>query len=179
MRRRHLTIYRAFALSVIGLLALMVACFSVADDGPGGNPAVANQAPSPTPEPLREFRVFVEPRDCASYILDPQPEQGSKYIQGTGVTISLVPAEGCRVKEWINVDSFSGLAGRVNMNADRIVQINMVRAQAALSPTAAPTATIGPDIVEEIHTAAKAMFQIHGGDTDGDGVVEASIYHAQ
>ena len=109
-------IRRLFALVVIGLLALMVACFTTAD-----------QAPSPTPEPLRELRMFIEPRDCASYILDPQPEEGSKYLQGTGVTISLVPDEDCRVKEWINVDSYGGLTGRVNLNADRIVQINLER----------------------------------------------------
>ena len=132
-------IHRAFALSVIGLLALMVACFSVADQSP------ATADPASTAVPLREFRIFVEPRNCATYILDPQPVEGSKYIHGTGVTISLVPAEGCSVNEWINVDSFSGLTGRVNMNADRIVQINFERTGVTVTtPPVLPTPFTGP-----------------------------------
>ena len=144
MRRHQLTIHRALALFVIGSLALMIACFSVADEPPPVEP-------TQSPAPLRELRVFIEPRDCASYILDPQPVEGSKYMHGAGVTISLVPSEDCSVKEWINVDSFSGLTGRVNLNADRIVQVNFERTgtleptqTATPTPTAVPSATPTP-----------------------------------
>lgn len=60
-------------------------------------------------------------------------------MHGTGVTISLVPNQGFRVKKWINVDSFSGLTGRINMNADRIVQINLERTSVSVQSTPRPT----------------------------------------
>ena len=122
-------------LIVSGLMFLLAACFTTvgeATQSPVSPNAQANVVP--TPLPLHELRVFIEPRDCTSFILDPQPVEGSRYAQGTPVTISLVPAEDCRVKEWINVDSFSGLFGKVNMNADRIVQVNLVRVPATPVP---------------------------------------------
>ena len=60
-------------------------------------------------------------------------------MHGTGVTISLVPNQGFRVKKWINVDSFSGLTGRINMNADHIVQINLERTSVSAQSTPRPT----------------------------------------
>ena len=70
MNNKHRFFRRARPFFIIGLLALLVACFSVADEVPQPEPT---QAP-----PLRELRIFIEPRDCTSYILDPQPTEGSK-----------------------------------------------------------------------------------------------------
>ena len=132
-------------LLLVSACALSItACFTLGEQTPtrspiGGGSLSASAIPTRPLVLLRELRLFIEPRDCASFILDPQPVEGSRYVQGTAVTISLDPAEGCRVKEWINIDSFSGLAGKVNMNGDRVVQVNLERIAATPLPVAIVT----------------------------------------
>ena len=118
------------------LMVLAIACVS-----PSNDVSSSSQTANASGDRLRELRIFVEPRACATYLVDPQGVEGTRYEHGTPVTISLVAREDCQVKEWINVDSFSGMAGKVNMNADRIVQVNMVTGQTALAPTSAPNLT--------------------------------------
>ena len=118
------------------LMVLAIACVS-----PSNDVSSSSQTANASGDRLRELRIFVEPRACATYLVDPQGVEGTRYEHGTPVTISLVAREDCQVKEWINVDSFSDMAGKVNMNADRIVQVNMVTGQTALAPTSAPNLT--------------------------------------
>ena len=108
-----------FVLAILLMMLFAVACLTTPTDN--SNSTQSSSSTASGSNGLRELRLFVEPRSCASYILDPQPAEGSRYAHGTPVTIMMVVNPDCQIKEWINVDSFSGNNAKINMNADRIM----------------------------------------------------------
>jgi hypothetical protein len=135
-------------------------------------PPASVPVPSPTPFPLRELRFFINPRDCATFLFDPQPLEGSQYRHGTPVTIHLNPSSDCRVKDWINVDSSSELAARVNMNADRIVQVNLERAPRISASTATPVPTVTPVTTSTSLPIPTEPLVLPRSSIDGHNVIE-------
>ena len=79
--------WRFPTLVVLAAFALLsAACITLKDESTTQPPQASGPAATqlqPTPLALRELRVFVEPRNCTSYILDPQPVEGSRYRHGT------------------------------------------------------------------------------------------------
>ena len=81
----------AISLSLVTLVALAVGCVS--------------PAPSPTATPLPylafQLDVKIDPKEAATFLLNPSPLGKGGYPQGMVVTIDILPNEGWEVNEWV------------------------------------------------------------------------------
>ena len=78
--------------SVIALLALALAMGCVA---PAPLPT-ATLVPADTPEPFlaRQLDVKIDPKEAATFLLNPSPLGKGGYSQGMVVTIDILPKQG-------------------------------------------------------------------------------------
>jgi len=83
--------------SVIALLALVMGCVA-----PAPLPT-ATPVPADTPVPFvaRQLDVKIDPKDAATYLLNPSPLGKGGYSKGMVVTIDILPKQGWQVEEWV------------------------------------------------------------------------------
>ena len=128
--------------SVIALVALALAMGCVA-------PA---PLPTATPEPFlaRQLDVKIDPKDAATFLLNPSPLGKGGYSQGMVVTIDILPKQGWQVEEWVGpVFNIDGKTAKIQMDSSQTVA---VRLKLTTPPTA--TATDTPIPVSYTHLRA-------------------------
>jgi len=113
--------------SVIAFLALALAMGCVAP----------TPLPTAAPEPFitRQLDVKIDPKEAASYLLNPSPLGKSGYSKGMIVTIDILPQQGWQVDKWIGpVFNVDGTTAKIEMDSSQSIAVR-------LKPTTPPTAT--------------------------------------
>ena len=126
--------------SVIALAVLALAMGCVA---PAPLPT-ATPVPADTPVPFlaRQLDVKIDPKDAATYLLNPSPLGKGGYSKGMVVTIDILPKQGWQVEEWVGpVFNIDGKTAKIQMDSSQSVA---VRLKLTTPPTATPTATPVP-----------------------------------
>ena len=82
--------------------------------------------PADTPIPLiaRQLDVTIDPKQAASYLLNPSPLGKDGYSKGTMVTIDILPQPGWQVDKWIGpVFKVDGTTAKIQMDASQAVAV--------------------------------------------------------
>ena len=134
--------------SVIALLTLALAMGCVA---PAPLPT-ATPVPAATPVPFlaRQLDVKIDPKEAATFLLNPSPLGKGGYSQGMVVTIDILPKQGWQVEEWVGpVFNIDGKTSQIQMDSSQTVA---VRLKLTTSPTVLAAAEIcGKKEIKEIY----------------------------
>mgnify|MGYP000486398315 CR=1 FL=1 len=125
--------------SVIALLALALAMGCVA---PAPLPT-ATPVPAATPVPFlaRQLDVKIDPKEAATYLLNPSPLGKGGYSPGMVVTIDILPKQGWQVEEWVGpVFNIDGKTAKIQMDSSQTVAVRLK----STTPTNTPTDTPAP-----------------------------------
>ena len=112
--------------------------------------------PTATPEPFvaRKLDVKIDPKDAATFVLNPSPLGKGGYSQGMVVTIDILPKQGWQVDRWVGpVFNIDGMTAQIEMDSSQPVA---VRLKLTTPPTATPTDTPIPPTADPTDTPAPA-----------------------
>ena len=122
-------------------------CDCLTGFGVGNRCVVPTPLPAATPVPTatsvpflaRQLDVKIDPKEAASYLLNPSPLGKGGYSQGMIVTIDILPKQGWQVDKWIGpVFNVNGTTAKIEMDSSQAVA---VRLKLPTPPTATPVVT--------------------------------------
>ena len=96
--------------------------------------------PTATPEPFlaRQLDVKIDPKEAATFLLNPSPLGKGGYSQGMVVTIDILPKRGWQVDEWVGpVFNIDGKTAKIQMDSSQTVAVRLK----STTPTNTPTDT--------------------------------------
>ena len=105
--------------------------------------------PTATPVPFlaRQLDVKIDPKEAASYLLNPSPLGKGGYSLGMIVTIDILPKQGWQVEEWVGpVFNIDGTTAQIQMDSSQTVavRLKLPTPPTATSVVAPPTSTSTP-----------------------------------
>jgi len=108
--------------------------------------------PADTPFPFvaGQLDVNIDPKEAASYLLNPSPLGKGGYSKGTMVTIDILPQPGWQVEEWVGpVFNVDGKTAKIEMDSSQAIAVILKltippTATPRLVPTATPRPTYTP-----------------------------------
>ena len=120
---------------MIALLALALAMGCVAP------------APLPTATPVPflaiQLDVRIDPKDAATFMLNPGPLGKGRYSQGMVVTIDILPKEGWQVDRWVGpVFNIDGMTAQIEMDSSQTVAVRLKSTSPGVMPTNIPTPVV-------------------------------------
>ena len=86
----------------------------------------AGPAPTATPLPYLAFQldVKIDPKEAATFLLNPNPLGKGGYPQGMAVTIDVLPNEGWAVSEWVGpVFNIDGTTAQIEMDSSKSIAV--------------------------------------------------------
>jgi hypothetical protein len=102
--------------------------------------------PTATPEPFlaRQLDVKIDPKEAASYLLNPSPLGKSGYSKGMTVTIDILPQQGWQVDKWIGpVFNVDGTTAKIEMDSSQSIAVRLKPTTRGAMPTNIPTPIVG------------------------------------
>ena len=120
--------------------------------------ALAMGCVNPAPEPFlaRQLDVKIDPKDAATFLLNPSPLGKGDYPQGMIVTIDILPQQGWQVDEWVGpVFNIDGTTAQIQMDSSQAVA---VRLKLTTPPTATPTPVPAPTYTPQPTPTARVIF---------------------
>ena len=106
-------------------------------------------APLPTATPVpflaRQLDVKIDPKEAASYLLNPSPLGKGGYSLGMIVTIDILPKQGWQVEEWVGpVFNIDGTTAQIQMDSSQTVAVRLKSTTPIATPAATPVPTATP-----------------------------------
>ena len=102
----------------------------------------ATPVPTDTPVPFlaRQLDVKIDPKEAATYLLNPSPLGKGGYSQGMVVTIDILPKQGWQVDKWVGpVFNIDGTTAQIQMDSSQAVAVRLKPTSPGAMPTNTPT----------------------------------------
>ena len=106
----------------------------------------------------------MNPKESATFLLNPSPLGKGGYPQGMIVTIAILPKEGWEVDSWVGpVYNIDGTTAQIEMDSSQSVAVRLISTAPptttptlvpTVTPTLAPTVTPRPTATGALHTAS-------------------------
>jgi len=88
--------------------------------------ALAMGCAAPEPFIARQLDIKIDPKDAATYLLNPSPLGKGGYSKGMMVTIDILPQPGWQVEEWIGpVFKVEGTTAQIEMDSSQAVAVRL------------------------------------------------------
>jgi len=127
---------------VLGILLVMVLA------------AACNPSDPPTPTALPplsvvELEVIIDPKEAATYLLNPKPFSKGDYPRGRVVSINVLPKEGWKVEKWVGpMFNIDGTAAQVKLESSSTVAVRLTSTSPTPTDTPPPaTVTLSPPAI--------------------------------
>jgi len=99
---------------------------------------------TPVPFLARQLDVKIDPKEAATYLLNPNPLGKDGYPQGMVVTIDILPKRGWWVDKWVGpVYNIDGTTAQIQMDSSKAVAVRL-KATTLLTVTPTPGPTVTP-----------------------------------
>ena len=117
---------------------------------------------TPVPFLARQLDVKIDPKEAATYLLNPKPLGEDGYPQGMVVTIDILPKRGWWVDKWVGpVYNIDGTTAQIQMDSSKAVAVRLkATTPLTVTPTPVPTVTPLPTATPQptVKTSADSYF---------------------